>query len=86
MIKKVVNNRPFSGKNLQSSIDIHLQNYGELLMKNKRGSIVALEPSTEEDFQELKQWVSAIRLVRVVTRVRSSLSTLNFISSSKSSI
>ena len=36
------------GKNLQSSVDIHLQNYGENLMKNKRGSIVALEPSTGE--------------------------------------
>ena len=36
------------GKNLQSSVDIYLQNYGESLMKNKRGSIVALEPSTGE--------------------------------------
>jgi len=36
------------GKNLTSSIDIVLQNYGELLMKNKRGSIVAIEPSTGE--------------------------------------
>tara|TARA_B100000886_G_scaffold339770_1_gene306268 strand:+ start:17438 stop:19255 length:1818 start_codon:yes stop_codon:yes gene_type:complete len=36
------------GKNLQSSIDIFLQNYGEYLMKNKRGSIVALEPSSGE--------------------------------------
>ena len=36
------------GNDLQSSIDIFLQNYGESLMKNKRGSIVALEPSTGE--------------------------------------
>ena len=36
------------GKDLQSSIDIFLQNFGESLMKNKRGSIVALEPSTGE--------------------------------------
>ena len=36
------------GKDLQSTIDIYLQNYGESLMKNKRGSIVALEPSTGE--------------------------------------
>ena len=36
------------GKDLKSSIDIFLQNYGESLMKNKRGSIVALEPSTGE--------------------------------------
>ncbi len=36
------------GKNLTSSIDIFLQNYGEQLMQNKRGSIVAIEPSTGE--------------------------------------
>ena len=36
------------GKNLTSSIDIFLQNYGEELMKNKRGSVVAIEPSTGE--------------------------------------
>ncbi len=36
------------GKNLTSSIDIFLQNYGEQLMKNKRGSVVAIEPSTGE--------------------------------------
>ena len=36
------------GQNIQSSIDIFLQNYGEKLMKNKRGSIVALEPSSGE--------------------------------------
>ena len=36
------------GKNLTSSIDIFLQNYGEQLMKNKRGSAVAIEPSTGE--------------------------------------
>ena len=35
-------------ENLQSSIDIFLQNYGEKLMKNKKGSIVALEPSSGE--------------------------------------
>ena len=52
-IKGSFNNGKFDikskpGKNLQSSIDIFLQNYGESLMKNKRGSIVALEPSTGE--------------------------------------
>ena len=36
------------GKNLTSTIDIYLQNYSELLMKNKRGSIVAIEPTTGE--------------------------------------
>jgi len=36
------------GKNLYTSIDRDLQEYGELLMQNKRGSIVAIEPSTGE--------------------------------------
>ena len=37
-----------AGKNLQISIDSELQAYGELLMQNKIGSIVALEPSSGE--------------------------------------
>ena len=36
------------GTNLWSSIDMNLQAYGELLMRNKKGSIVAIEPSTGE--------------------------------------
>ena len=36
------------GTNISSSIDLDLQEYGELLMKNKRGSIVAIEPKTGE--------------------------------------
>ena len=36
------------GKDIISSIDIDLQEYGELLMRNKTGSIVALEPKTGE--------------------------------------
>jgi len=36
------------GKNLYTSIDIELQNYGEKLMANKKGSIVAIDPSTGE--------------------------------------
>ena len=36
------------GKDLVSTIDIDLQEYGELLMQNKTGSIVAIEPSTGE--------------------------------------
>ena len=36
------------GNDIISGIDIDLQEYGELLMKNKRGSIVALEPKTGE--------------------------------------
>lgn len=36
------------GKNLTSSIDADLQEYAELLLKNKRGSVVAIEPSTGE--------------------------------------
>lgn len=36
------------GANLTSTIDKNLQIYGELLMQNKRGSIVAIEPQTGE--------------------------------------
>ena len=39
---------PQSGKNLKLSIDIDLQEYGERLMANKIGAIVAIEPSTGE--------------------------------------
>jgi len=39
---------PVSGMNLISSLDIDLQIYCEELMKNKRGSIVALEPESGE--------------------------------------
>lgn len=38
----------YAGKDLISSIDLDLQLYGEQLMKKKRGSIVAIEPSTGE--------------------------------------
>ena len=37
-----------NGQNLYTSLDAELQTYGELLMKNKLGSIVAIEPSTGE--------------------------------------
>ncbi|MFK7950300.1 MAG: penicillin-binding protein 2 [Saprospiraceae bacterium] len=37
-----------SGLDLVSSLDSELQTYGEELMKNKRGSIVAIEPSSGE--------------------------------------
>lgn len=39
---------PVSGKDLISTIDIDLQAYGEYLMQNKTGSIVAIEPKTGE--------------------------------------
>jgi len=39
---------PVSGKDLITSIDIDLQAYGEYLMQNKTGSIVAIEPKTGE--------------------------------------
>lgn len=39
---------PQPGKDVSSTIDIELQQYGEQLMANKRGSIVALEPSSGE--------------------------------------
>ncbi|MDX1666913.1 MAG: penicillin-binding transpeptidase domain-containing protein, partial [Saprospiraceae bacterium] len=37
-----------SGRDLISTIDLDLQRYGEELMKNKKGSIVAIAPSTGE--------------------------------------
>jgi penicillin-binding protein 2 len=37
-----------SGDNLILTLDHQLQAYGQLLLKNKRGSIVAIEPSTGE--------------------------------------
>lgn len=39
---------PISGKDIYSSLDIELQEYGELLMQNKKGGIVAIEPGTGE--------------------------------------
>ena len=48
-----INNNQFdtaavAGKNLYTTLDIELQQYGEMLMQGKRGSIVAIEPSTGE--------------------------------------
>jgi len=37
-----------TGTILRTTLDIILQEYGELLMQNKKGSIVAIEPSTGE--------------------------------------
>ncbi len=37
-----------SGNSLKTSLDIELQLYGELLMRGKKGAIVAIEPSTGE--------------------------------------
>lgn len=39
---------PVSGRDLTMSIDINLQAYGELLMQNKVGSIVMIEPKSGE--------------------------------------
>jgi penicillin-binding protein 2 len=41
-------NDPVAGTNLQASIDIELQKFGEELLTNKKGSIVAIEPSSGE--------------------------------------
>ncbi|MBR5002793.1 MAG: penicillin-binding protein 2 [Bacteroidaceae bacterium] len=40
--------QPISGRNITLSIDADLQAYGEKLMQNKTGAIVAIEPSTGE--------------------------------------
>lgn len=39
---------PKKGKDLTITIDSELQKYGELLMKNKRGGIIAIEPASGE--------------------------------------
>ncbi|KJD37142.1 penicillin-binding protein [Tamlana sedimentorum] len=39
---------PQQGKDITITIDAQLQAYGELLMKNKRGGVIALEPKTGE--------------------------------------
>ncbi len=39
---------PVSGKNIKLSIDLDLQAYGEMLMQDKLGAIVMIEPSTGE--------------------------------------
>lgn len=46
--KKLKGDYAVEGKTLYSTIDKELQKYGELLMQNKIGSIVAIEPSTGE--------------------------------------
>ncbi|MGE5425059.1 MAG: penicillin-binding transpeptidase domain-containing protein, partial [Syntrophothermus sp.] len=38
----------YPGTDLYSSLDVELQQYGELLMSGKKGSIVAIEPSSGE--------------------------------------
>ena len=42
------NIKPTEAENIILTIDIELQSYGERLMKNKRGGIVAIEPKTGE--------------------------------------
>lgn len=42
------NKNAVAGKNITSALDINLQKFGEFLMQNKIGSIVAVEPSTGE--------------------------------------
>jgi len=39
---------PIPGSTVKTTIDIELQAYAEALMKNKRGSVVAIDPSTGE--------------------------------------
>ena len=39
---------PISGNDIRTTLDIDLQLYGEKLMRNKTGSIVAIEPSSGE--------------------------------------
>jgi len=43
-----LNRAALSGKDIQLSIDLELQRYGDSLMQNKVGGIVAIEPNTGE--------------------------------------
>ncbi|MEY4135123.1 MAG: hypothetical protein RL386_1473 [Bacteroidota bacterium] len=43
---KLGGKEPESGKDLHTSIDLDLQAYGEQLMNNKRGALVAIDPQT----------------------------------------
>ena len=43
-----LDNAAIPGKDLSTTIDLSLQKYAELLMQNKRGGIVAIEPSSGE--------------------------------------
>ena len=40
--------KPIPGPEFRTTLDYELQEYGELLLNNKRGSVVAIEPSTGE--------------------------------------
>ncbi len=40
--------KPVSGNDIRLGIDVELQMFGEQLMQNKRGSVVAIEPATGE--------------------------------------
>lgn len=44
----ILDTLPVPGKDIKITIDSELQAYGELLMKHKRGGIVAIEPSSGE--------------------------------------
>ena len=46
--KGKMNTKPVKGNDLVTTIDATLQQYGEYLMENKAGSIVAIEPSSGE--------------------------------------
>ena len=39
---------PISGKDIYSTIDLDLQIYGEQLMQNKKGAMVAIGPKVEK--------------------------------------
>lgn len=40
--------QPIAGKKVSTTLDLKLQEYAELLMQNKMGSVVAIEPATGE--------------------------------------
>jgi penicillin-binding protein 2 len=54
---------PVVGRNLVCTVDLDLQEYGELLMKNYKGSIVAIEPSKGSYYPWFRHRHSTLSLV-----------------------
>lgn len=48
VVESRLDSNAIAGKNIYCTIDLDLQKYGELLMQNKKGCIVAIEPATGE--------------------------------------
>ncbi len=66
-----------SGLDIITSLDLELQAYGELLMRNKIGSIIAIEPSTGEILAMVSAQSYDPNLLTITQRRGESFSALN---------